>query len=170
MPSKARILVFHALVQSHIESTCEAWIPLINGGALHQLQVLQNKAVRLTEGLPNRAHVSLAYGWVGLLRVGDLAKLHLQLLHIAHRNGTLPAPIGQELMRLTELRASSRLAAQSLRLNTQSVDALILASVPEMEKGASYNSVKTRLKLSILASYQTSCVIKNCRICLPLAP
>jgi hypothetical protein len=171
LPRQARRLVFHALVQSHFEYACETWVPMLRPVQLHQLLLLQKKAIRLTESLQYRAHTALVMKDAGFLGVGDLANLHLQLWHVAWRGGSLPGSLVHELSGSDESRCSSRLASKTRRINTQAAGTLVnlvLAQDPGPEvQGKSYGQARKLLKDRILNGYNTTCLNLDCRSCRP---
>ena len=173
LPSSAMIMLYHALVESHITYGIVAWG---NSPASRRLEKLQKQAMRIIFRMPYRAHCDPLFKSSRILKVKDIYNLNISLIGYDYLHNLLPDsfrdfyPTSAASM-IT--RQSFNIPAKTPRTRYSSVTVFheiprIWNSLPiDIKTQERRNAFKNKCKDMYLNTYLASVVCNNphCRQC-----
>ena len=83
------VTLYFSLIYPYLYYCCIVWAGAC-ATAIHKLEVLQNRAVRLITRSPFHSSASPLFKQLHLLKVLDIRKLQISLFMFKHRNALLP--------------------------------------------------------------------------------
>jgi len=179
LPSSALELIYHSLIESHLNYGIVAWGNTTKQ-SLKRLQIIQKRAIRTVCKQKYNSHTDPLFRQLKILKVDDIFKVSCCKLYWKKINGQLPHFHSLQLITNNEMQVSDRVTRQSdnivtfpvrTNLDKQTLNyniSTIWNSLPadiKNKQSHSIHSFTNKVKEYFLLSYQIDCNVPNCYVC-----
>ena len=168
--------IYNSLILSRIHYCITCW-----GFEHKRIYQLQKKAIRLVCKTKYNAHTDPLFLKLNTLKVKDIFHIQCLKFFYNHENNNLPIYFKEFVVRnITGHTYNTRRRNdfRSLNINRTSTERTLRQALPKFIQNLpesilnsvnthSLQTVKRKLKLLYLGSYQTNCSIRNCYVCSP---
>ena len=172
LPKHLKILVYRALLESHLRYALPLWGPSLNVTTIKKIEKFQKRALRTVEGLSYNAHVDPIFKKYGVLKFSDLLRTELQLLMYDAKNENLPKRLTHLLLGVEHERSGLRADTEARArrgardpplVNTLRATWNLLETYQRQYEDR--NELKNDLRWSAQRDYNTVCTRQDCQDC-----
>lgn len=172
LPTSHKILIYNAIFQSHLNYGIICWTQ--DSALMRKISVLQNKAIKLVEGIYKKSHTEYIYKKLEILKFEDCVTYNRALFAHSIMYNYAPERI-QECMEKVNPHPRLRRNLLNFYIDHSIKSSLLKYTIPntwnnlcnELKKQSKKKTFKNELKAKILSTYTNSqyCQNNNCYLC-----
>lgn len=177
LPKHLKILVYRALLESHLRYALPLWGPTMGLTLIKRFETAQKKGLRAVEGLPYNAHTAGLFQKYNILKFNDLIRVEMQLLMYGAATQAVPPRLTRLLTgdtpERTGLRADTQDRARRATTDPPLLNALKAAwnvLQTDQRQASSRDALKASLRITATVAYGTDCTRQDCTECRPPPP
>ena len=170
---KERLLVYRALVESHMRYCITIWGPKMNKKQTKNLLILQKRAIRNVAGKAHNAHTDPLFRRYKILKFPDLMKRECVIWVFKAKNNILPETVCNLIMedntangRVTRTQTNNKIPRNTKETETLRLMKQEWNSLPsDIRDSEDFESFKQLTLKYYLNRYETVCDRKDCEEC-----
>ena len=175
LPEKTKIIIYHSLIQSHLNYGLILW-----GHNCNRILLLQKRAIRTISGAKYNAHTEPLFKKLSILRINELLKQHLLKFYYKYKNNLLPVYLQKlSLFQINEIHSHDTRTGQDMRyplIRHEYARKSIRYVIPDLINETScciLSKIETHsiqgfskyVKIKYIDKYKATCDKNNCYIC-----